>query len=367
MDLGGTSKLVGATARRLVAVARPAADDAIGVVRGMVAKTELERLEPALRGKLDAPAVAGEALIGAKRMPGDVKVATANLHMGTPAGGALNNVGNESIDALRGDAAAILREDPDVVFLQEVRQHAAGTGTAGVAEQASVMAHLLGASDVVFTPAVARIEGLHEGYGTAIVLRRGAKFEDVFNARLTNHDPAIEARSVGVGHVRFADGNDALVANTHLANRPQEDIALRVEQLHDIGGIVDGARAGGTATYRDVATGAEHTVAGLPTRGVILAGDMNQMQHPTSQVLDQHGLTNIINRFADNPNASAKRVLEASAPTAEHQGTYHRIDHIEVDDTYDVADAGLAKVGTLIQGDTDHHFVMALLRPKGSA
>jgi len=340
------------------------ADDAVGVVRGAVAKNVLESLEPALRGKLSVPAQAGEALVGAKRLPGDVVVGSANLHMGTPAGGSLSNVANESIDALRADAAAILREDPDIVFLQEVRQHIAGTGTKGVAEQASVMAHLLDASDVAFTPAVARIDGLHDGYGTAIVLRKGAKFEDVFNARLTNYDEAVEARSVGVGAVRLANGDRTLVGGTHLANRPQEDIALRVDQLHDIGRIFDDARATGTAAYRDVATGAEHVATGLPKRGQILAGDMNQMQAPTSQVLDKHGLGNIVDKFAKRDDVSGRRVLDAAAPTAEHQGTYHRIDHVEVDDAFDVVDAGLVKVGDLLTGPTDHHFVFTQLRPK---
>ncbi|MCW2950151.1 MAG: hypothetical protein JWN41_1164, partial [Thermoleophilia bacterium] len=313
----------------------------------------------------DPPLVFEKALVGRDRLPGDIKVVTANGRMATPAGLPLSQVENESIDALRADAAAILREDPDVVFLQEVRHHPAGTHTTGVAEQASVMAHLLGASDVVFIPAVARIDGLHEGYGTAIVLRNGAKFEQVFNGRLTNFDAAVEARSVGVAHVRFANGTDALLEGTHLANDPVKDVALRLHQLHDVGRIADQARATGTATYRDVLTGAEHIVKNLPRRGIIVAGDMNQLQQPTSEVLAQHGLTNVTDVLAGSGRPGAvQRAAEAAGPTAEHHGVYHRIDHVEIDDAFDVVDAGIIKLGgNLVNtGPTDHHFVATLLR-----
>ena len=359
--------MVESVAQRMLARSATVAQTAgegLGVVRGMVPKDVLERLEPALKGKLHMPAVAGEALIGARRLPGDIKVGTANLHMGAPAGAQLSNVANESIDALRADAAAILREDPDVVFLQEVRHHPMGTGTPGVAEQASVMGHLLGASDVAFTPAVARIEGLHEGYGTAIVLRKGATFDQVFNQRLTNHDPLIEARSIGWGHVKLANGDETLVGGTHLANRPLEDAALRAEQLHDIGGTVASARATGTFAFDDVVDGTRRTATGLPKGGAIVAGDMNQLQAPTSEVLDGYGLTNVSDTLAAKAKtpAAVQRAADSAAPTAEHEGVLHTIDHIEADKAYDVVDAGIVKVGDLVSGPTDHHFKFALLR-----
>ncbi|MCW2973606.1 MAG: hypothetical protein JWN72_1879 [Thermoleophilia bacterium] len=355
--------------RRIAAAVRPAVEElghfGPGVRHGIVPKSMLETMEPALRGKLEMPIVAGEALVGVKRLPGDIVVGSANLHMGTPAGESLSNVANESIDAMRADAAAILRERPSIVFLQEVRHHPMGTGTTGVPEQASVMAHLLGASDLIFTPAVPRIDGLHEGYGVAVALLDGAKFKQAGNAAVTNVDAAIEARSVSLGHVVFPNGDEALVEGAHLANRPLEDVGLRVSQLNDIADFGEQARRTGTIEYRDAVTGTKQLMTGVPRRQAIIAGDMNQLQAPTSEVLDQHGFTNTSDVLARNArtNAEVKRAIESASPTAEHEGIPHTIDHIEVDDALDVVDAGIVKVGTLTAGPTDHHFKFAQLRP----
>jgi endonuclease/exonuclease/phosphatase family metal-dependent hydrolase len=370
MILGTGLEQLGAAARTLLRGTRAAGSamtDAIGVVRTITPKAVLE-LDPALAGKLDMPIAAGRPIVALHARADGLKVMTVNIHMGTPSQVGLSDVGNESIDAMRGVAAHVNRENPDLVFVQEVRHRPSGQGLRGVPDQPSVFAHLIGADDMAFTPAVARIEGAHEGYGTAIYARNGAQLGQVHNARLTNWEPGIEERSAGVAEVTLPDGTRLTAIGTHLDhNRPvgdtHDDFLLRAQQLHDIGGMVDAIRATGSVTYHDVRTGASHLAAGMPSQRFVVAGDFNQQQGVTDQVLHEYGLTHTTDLLrATGTAAATARAVAATQPTSEWNGMLHRIDHIYASG-FDVADAGLVKSGTsLWDGPTDHHFPTAALR-----
>ncbi|MBC7461599.1 MAG: hypothetical protein H7287_09590, partial [Thermoleophilia bacterium] len=276
-------------ATRMLARAAKQGDGQFGVFRRIMPKHLLE-LDPRLAGKLDPPRTHGAPAVTVTNPLDQIVAMNVNTHMGTPSQVSLSNPANESIDGMRSVAETVLRQDPDIVVMQEVRQHDLFGGSAGVPEQASVWAHLLEATDMSFTPAVSKITGLHEGYGTLTITRKGATIQQSHNPILTNWEPGIEQRSLGVHVVQVPDGRRLSLLEGHYDNDreklPVLDRILRRAQLHDTGGIVESIRATGSFHYTDAAVGAQHVATGMPRDYILLGADFNHTPKLTDPVLN---------------------------------------------------------------------------------
>jgi hypothetical protein len=349
---------------------------ATGVFRHIVPKATLE-LDPALKGMLDMPAITPHAAIGVTMLPGDIKVMTVNPHMFVPGGVPLNPVSNEEMGGIRQVAAAVLKEDPDFVVVQELRRRPAGLGLPGIPEQPSVFAHLIGASDMAFTPAVASMPGLHEGYGVAMYARKGAQFTAAVNGRLSNIEEGVERRSVAIVNARLLNGDERTLMGTHFANddlhRPggnAPDQQTRDLQAGDIGSFARQVNETGEVTYQSVVDDSTQHASGFARRGVMAGGDWNQSQAQTDRILRPLGMTHVNDalRASGRPGAAA-RADAADTHTAWFDGISgppHRVDHWYGDKFVDVVDSGVVEAAPLPSGipATDHRFSVAVVRSR---
>lgn len=372
------------TGESAAAVLKPAVESisaAPGVFRNIVSKAVLE-LDPALNGQLDlVPAAArADALTAVELLPGDIKVMTVNVHMFTPGGVPLDPA-NETLDGIRNVAARIRAEDPDVVIVQELRRRPANEGRPGIPEQPSVFAHMIGATDMVATPAVASMPNQHEGYGVAMFALKGAKFGTAINARLSNIEEGVELRSAAVADLRLPNGERRTVIGTHLANDdhhrpvvegetgPTPDQRTRDLQLGDIAGLVHEVNETGAVTYRSVVDGSTQHARGFTPHGVIVAGDFNQTRAETDRIFGPQGLQNAndILRLSGRAGAPTLANTTDGQSTAWYdgiEGPRHQVDSVYGDQWTHVVDSRIVAADRLPGGveSTDHQFPVVVVR-----
>lgn len=251
----------------------PAPADGPDVVRKVLSKAQLEQ-DPDLRGKLEPP-------VGAKPPKGvevrtdasGARVVTVNIHGGIPDNQSLNPK-NESISAMRDVASYINAIDADVVMVQEINDRDSKVGGVGVSPMTSVMAHLMGASDMAYTPGNGADKSRR---GTAIYTRNGYTIERAVNAALPgSNDPP---RSAGVAVIQPPGGAPAFTAiSTHLTHRDTRAASeSRRVQLQELQRIAEQIARTGSFSYRSHGDGTQSS-GGFPTDRIVLGGDLNTTQ-----------------------------------------------------------------------------------------
>jgi endonuclease/exonuclease/phosphatase family metal-dependent hydrolase len=343
----GILDLIGAAVRRSVVGPAPT-HDGRGVHRDVVPKAMLEFARPSLRGKLDAPE-AGTPPPGVELRTDDsgARILTINIHGGAPGDMHDRTAGDEDIAQLRDVARYVNSVDPDVVLVQELRNHPLLTWPGRVAEQASVLHHLFEADDMVFTPAFREFDGTQEG--TAIYTRNGYEIERAVNIELPDGD-ATQERGAGIARVVAPDGTDYTVVGTHLAHK-STDGPSRAKQLDVISDVLRDLRAGGSEAgsfeYRERDGGRSRTASGFPTERIVLGGDLNSLQdnadgvrNSPDEILGDAGLVHVNTqlRTSDDP------AVRANLPGAEQRtSTKRRIDHVYTHGL-EVRDATVAEI-----------------------
>jgi endonuclease/exonuclease/phosphatase family metal-dependent hydrolase len=282
-------------------------------------------LGPVSAGGLPAPVMARTDDAG-------VRLASINIHMATPAFDGLFPQTNERLEALRDVARWVKAVDPDVLFVQELRNRpvAAAIERGGIGDAASTLGRLIDADDLAFTPAIAQdpFTTPHAHYGTGIYVRNGFAIDQAINARLPTSTPDVELRSVGVAGIRAPDGREPLtVMGTHLANRVVEDQPLRDAQLAAIMDLADQVSSGGRVAYVDALGGhAQLSSGSFPTRRLALVGDFNQEQAPTDLLLNPRGFVHANDLLASR--GDARSIARAGAANVDTSIIgQHRIDH----------------------------------------
>lgn len=248
--------------------------------RAPISKRKLEKDQPELRGKLDPPSGAKPPRgVKVSEQRDGTRVVTVNIHQAVPDDHNPKDKNdlareNQRIDALRDVASYVNSMDPDIVAVQEVNDHTDKKN--GVANQASILFHLLDADDMAFTPALG-----HDGnrankdreYGTATYTRNGYKIEQAHNVDLANKQGQIEDRSAGVMVVAAPTGERTTVVNTHLAAGGDQS-EVRSAQLKSISRIVSSIQKDGSFEYRESITEKNYRASELPD-DVIVMGDLN--------------------------------------------------------------------------------------------
>ena len=338
------------------------------VLRHVVPKAVLET-DPRVRGLLDPPSGGTlPANVSVRTDPSGVRVVSVNIHMATPGQLALDPR-NEQVLALRDVARFVNSTDADVVLVQEVRDRptAAALQRGGIGDQASILAHLLRADDMAFTPAITQdpLETAHRFYGTAIYTRNGFWINDAFNARLPTSSPDVELRSVGVADIHPPDGRAPFtVMGTHLANRVVEDQPLRDAQLGAIVRLDAMLRGSGRASFVDALDGRSLVAEGFTRWRRVVGGDHNQLQAASDAVLAPAGLRHVNDLLAQTGEAGRRRAALASVATASVGSPgAHRIDHMHARG-FAVTDSAVADVPRheLPLDATDHRTLVVDLR-----
>ncbi len=318
-----------AVRRRAIAPAARATPDGPGVHRNVVPKDLLELVRPSVRGKLDPPE-AGTPPPGVtmRTDASGARVLTINIHGGTPGDLKDRKAGDEDIAQLRDVARYVNSVDPDVVLVQELRNHPLVTWPGRVAEQASVLYHLMEADDMVFTPAFREFDGTHEG--TAIYTRNGYEIERAVNIELPDGDQTQE-RGAGIAKVVAPDGSDYTFVGTHLAHLKGDD-AARARQLDTIADVLADLRRGGDFSYRDRDGGREQTATGFPTERIVLGGDLNALQdnadgvrNSPDEILGDVGLVHTNTQLRESDDPAVRANLELAE---QRTSTKRRIDHV---------------------------------------
>lgn len=342
-DARGLLDRIGRAAQGAMGAPRSTGDGR-GVHRHVVPKELLELVRPSLRSQLDPPA-AGSPPPGVevRTDASGARVVTINIHGGVPGDMKDRNAGDEDIAQLRDVARYVNSVDADVVLVQELRNHPLLTWPGRVAEQASVLSHLMDADDMVFTPAFREFDGTQEG--TAIYTRNGYSIEHAVNVELPDGD-ATQERGAGIAKVVAPDGTDYTVVGTHLAHKSTDE-ASRTKQLDAISDVLRALQRDGSFTYRDRERGSTQTASGFPTGRIVLGGDLNTHQdnadgvrNSPDEILGDAGLvhTNTQLRESDDP------AIRAQFPGAEQRtSTLRRIDHVYTRGL-DVRDATVAEV-----------------------
>lgn len=301
-------------------------------MRRMAPLAELA-LDPRTHGLLGPVAGGGlPASVLARADHAGVRLASINIHMATPAYDGLFPQTNERLDALRDVARWVRAVDPDVLFVQELRNRpvAAAVARGGVGDAASALGRLIDADDMAFTPAIAQdpFTTPHAHYGTGIYVRNGFTIDQAINARLPTSTPDVELRSVGVAGIHAPDDRLPLtVFGTHLANRVVEDQPLRDAQLASIMDLADQVSRGGRVAYVDALGGRAQLSSGaFPTRRLALLGDFNQEQAPTDRLLNPRGFEHANDLLAARGDARSLARASAAAVDTSIIGQ-HRIDH----------------------------------------
>jgi endonuclease/exonuclease/phosphatase family metal-dependent hydrolase len=243
--------------------------DGPGVYRDVMSKAELEK-NPKLKGKLDPPP-AGKPPKGVKvktRADG-TRALTINIHGGAPAGKSPTQ--GQDIRALRDVARYVNSVNPDVVMVQEMNDQK----NSGIPHMPSVFAHLIGASDMAFTPGKGKTDDRKD---TATYTRNGFKIDHAVNVDLPdNGDPA--RRSAGVMSVVPPDGGEAFtVMSTHLSHMPGVAASTRRKhQMQELARIAKSIEQTGSFTYHVPGMAKEQTATGFQSR-IMLGGDLNTTQ-----------------------------------------------------------------------------------------
>lgn len=342
--------------------------DGRGVVRRILPRTMLENSRPELRGKL-APPAPGPLPPGVEVRTTDsgARVVTINIHGGVPANKPNRRPADEDIAQLRDVARYVNSIDADVVLVQEVVNHPLMTWPNRVAEQASVLAHLIGADDMAFTPAFESFDGTREG--TAIYTRNGFDLSHAVNIRLPD-GVATQERGAGIAKVVAPDGTAFTVVNTHLAHLADNALA-RSRQLATISKALVDMRDGGDFTYTERLGGKRATAKEFVADRIVLGGDLNASQsnrddakNSPDEILHDAGLVhvNTLLRTSPDPDVRAK-LPDANRPTAGDR----RIDHL-YSSGFAAHDATVAKVPSHHLPKkvpvTDHNGVIADLVPR---
>ena len=313
-----------------VAVRRAAPEpDGRGVHRQVVPASLLELVRPSLRGNLDPPE-AGSPPPGVQVRTDELgaRVLTINIHGGVRGDLSERRAGDEDIAQLRDVARYVNSVDPDVVLVQELRNHPLLTWPGRVAEQASVISHLIEADDMVFTPAFREFDGTQEG--TAIYTRNGYTIEHAVNIELPDGD-ATQERGAGIAKVLAPDGTDYTVVGTHLAHK-STDGASRTRQLDEISDVLRDLERDGSFTYRERDGGRQGTTSGFPTERIVLGGDLNSLQdnhdgarNSPDEILGDAGLVHTNDQLREHDDPRVRMEL----PGAEQRtSTRRRIDHV---------------------------------------
>jgi hypothetical protein len=215
-----------------------------------------------------------------------------------------------------------------VLNLVEVRtrpgEDAARNG--GLPEALDYLAQRTGATDGVFTPAIAQDPkvGVFERYGTATLTYDGYTIDHAINEQLPSHIPGMELRSVGISSIHPPDGVEVKPFTnevTHLANRPAEDLVFDTSQsVRDASLGMIGQRSfeimdGRTFGY-DAAISGTHAVSPTFPRRIVFSGDVNQGPEPTTAVLGRAGLRNVIDRLAEQGADGRARAATANRETS---------------------------------------------------
>ncbi|MCB0879217.1 MAG: hypothetical protein KDC46_09595 [Thermoleophilia bacterium] len=245
--------------------------DGPGVIRKIMPKDQLEK-NPKLRGKLDPP-TGGKPPKGVKvhtRADG-TRVLTVNLHGGAPAGKSPTQ--GQDIRALRDVARYVNAVNPDVVMVQELDDVPNGN----IPHESSVFAHLIGATDMAFTPGNGATHGLAKDSG--MYTRNGYTIDHAVNVDLPD-TAGLGERSAGVAAVVPPDGGAAFtVVATHLSHKPGVTASKsRKEQMQEIARVVKSIEEHGSFTYSVPGMSKQLTATGFPTDRIMLGGDLNTTQ-----------------------------------------------------------------------------------------
>lgn len=342
-DARGLLDRIGAAARE--SMRGPASGrDGRGVHREVVPKELLELVRPSLRGRLDPPAAGAPPKgVTVRTDQTGTRVLTINIHGGVRGDLHDRAAGDEDIDQLRDVARYVNSVDPDVVLVQEVVNHPLLTWPGRVAEQASVLSHLIEADDMVFTPAFRQFDGTQEG--TAMFTRNGYSIEHAVNMELPDGE-ATQERGAGVAKVVAPDGTDYTVVGTHLAHKSGDD-ASRALQLDEISDALRDLERDGSFAYRERDGGRERIASGFPTGRIVLGGDLNSLQdnadrirNSPDEILGDAGLVHVI----DQLRASDDPAVRTQVPMADQRtSARRRIDHVYTRGL-DVRDATVAAV-----------------------
>ncbi|MCW2960720.1 MAG: hypothetical protein JWM90_1107 [Thermoleophilia bacterium] len=376
-------------ARTAIPHALRGANDGPNVIRTIVSKAVLEA-DPRLLGKLDPP-LGGILPKGvAMRVADDgTRVMTVNVHMSVPAYQSLNDLGNESIDGLRDVARFINSSNPDVVLVQELRSRPieAARANGGLPDSASILAHLMQADDMAFTPALRQdpFSTPLEHYGTAVYTRNGFRIDKSVNAVLPTSTPDVELRSIGLNAIIPPDERKPFsLMSTHLASEERTDRllklpghtsgelsealrtdqALRDAQLGVVGGWADNLATGRPFSVEAAITGEQQLVKGFPAGRVVVGGDFNQHQRVTDPLLNPLGLTHVNDLFERSGRATAQELHDIDQATSLIElipsGRPHRIDHLygRGMESTNVSVGAAPKVESVLE-PTDHSAVIA--------
>ncbi|MCW2956802.1 MAG: hypothetical protein JWO69_1671 [Thermoleophilia bacterium] len=368
--------------------------DSADVIRRIVPKSVLE-MDPRLAGHLEV-STGGKVPKGVtvRTLDDGTSVVTANVRMLASADKPLNDAANESIEIAREIGAFIVAMNPDVVFMQELRSRpmAAAFRNGGLPEAPSIMAHLMGATDMAFTPAVHQdpFSSLHEFYGTAVYTRNGYSIGKAINGALPTSTSDVERRSVALVEVKQPGlhGDTFSMLETHTASEERTgrlvnagittgvakakktDQALRDAQVGAMGVMADDLYNGRPFTVQTALNDNPVPVEGYPSGAVVFGGDINQKQVFTDDVLRHADLRHVNDSLAELSSTTPEKLKQIRRGTAvDLWGADHRIDHIyergmqvESVDVVDVPRNELLKVDT-----TDHRFVRATLRRAADA
>jgi endonuclease/exonuclease/phosphatase family metal-dependent hydrolase len=349
--------------------------DGPGVRRDVVPVDQLVARAPELAGRLaPPPMIRPHGSYSVRGAADGVRIMTINVHEGVPGGIEMTGA-NQSIEALRDVARAIRFADPDVVLVQELTRRRHGSFGDDLEEQPSILAHLVEADDMAFTPAFN--VGWGEGEtGTAVYTRNGFTIELAVNVALPD-GAATQPRGAAVASVRAPDGGPRLtVIGTHLAHRA-EDRESRGDQLAELAAIADDVAHDGSFEYtpripdgfRWPWQSGAAAATGFATDRIVLAGDLNATQAESSargnvdDILGRAGLVNAIDLLArtGNPEDAAR----AAEVAGERTTSRRRIDHVYAAGMHASDVRILAVPNVELRGDappTDHRAVIADLR-----
>ncbi len=254
------------------------AQDGPGVFREILTKEELEK-NPKLKGKLDPP-TGGKVPKGVevKTRADGTRVMTINIHAGAPAGKSTGS--GQDIDALRDVARYVNAVNPDVVMVQELK----GDKKA-IPEMPSVLAHLIGASDMAFTPAKGNVKK-SERSGTATFTRNGYTIDKAVNVDLPSEGDTSQ-RSAGVLAIRPPGGEAFTVVNAHLSHRPSVAASKRrKKQLDLLANIVKSIESTGSFAYTPAGASDAATATGFNQSKIVLGGDLNTTRNGRNGTID---------------------------------------------------------------------------------
>jgi endonuclease/exonuclease/phosphatase family metal-dependent hydrolase len=234
-----------------------------------------------LNGHLTPPKAGGPPKgVKVERRADGTRVLTLNVHAGVPAS-LDRRPSHESIAGVRDIARYINGVNPDVVIMQELRDHGPGTG---VPYEATYLKKLIHASDMAYTTLDPHT---HMRNANAIFTRHHYKLGKVINADLSaKGDPATN-RVLGVANVIKPNGHNFTTAFTHLSHMNTLGAAKRrFTQMREIGTILRHIERTGSFTYHVPGQRKERTAKGFNGNKIIFGGDLNTTRQGRYMKLD---------------------------------------------------------------------------------